>query len=281
MALRTALLTTAAMVAFATNSLLCRLALGEQLIDAASFASVRVISGAVMLTLILLARRGPRQGGGGNWRAAVALLTYMVFFAFAYRSLSAGTGALILFTAVQVTMFASALRQGEQFPLIAWGGFMLAIGGVVYLVLPGVTAPDPLGAAFMAIAGAAWGLYSLAGRGAANPLAATARNFLLAVPGVLVISLFMLDNIGVTSRGLAIAVASGAIASGGGYILWYAALPHLSGTRAATVQLSVPAIAAFGGAIFLAEPITPRLFVASAATLGGVAIVLRRRRARA
>jgi drug/metabolite transporter (DMT)-like permease len=205
------------------------------------------------------------------------LFTYMTFFSFAYLSLSAGTGALILFGAVQLTMFIVALRGKEQFPLLSWAGLTLAILGLVYLVSPGVTAPDPLGAVLMAIAGIAWGFYSLLGKGVTDPLEATANNFIYSVPLVIIISLFFMGDFNYSLSGLALAMASGAIASGLGYSLWYAALRGLTATRAATVQLSVPVIAAFGGVILLSEPITLRLLLASAATLGGVAIVLAQR----
>ncbi|HSF05862.1 MAG TPA: DMT family transporter [Methylomirabilota bacterium] len=265
------------MLAFAANSLLCRLALGQELIDAASFATVRVISGAVTLGFIALPRWRARARSSTDWRSVAMLFTYMVCFSFAYLSLSAGTGALILFGAVQLTMFSTALRGGEEFPLWSWTGLMLAVLGLVYLVSPGVTAPDPMGAVLMAIAGVAWGIYSLLGRGAADPLEATANNFIYAVPLVLIVSLVFLGDIKSSSRGLALAAASGAIASGLGYVIWYAALRTLTATRAATVQLSVPVIAAFGGVILLAEALTARLVLASVATLGGVAIVLARR----
>jgi drug/metabolite transporter (DMT)-like permease len=278
--MRTVLLTAVAMLAFAANSLLCRLALGAGSIDAATFTSVRVISGAVALGLIMLMRRG---GGrpSADWRAVVALFGYMAFFSFAYLSLSAGTGALILFGAVQLTMFIFALRAGEHFTLLSWGGLGMAIVGLIYLVSPGVTAPDPYGAVLMAIAGVAWGFYSLRGRGAVDPLAASAGNFIYSVPLAAMLSLFFWRDFNASSTGLALAVASGALASGCGYVIWYAALPGLTATRAATVQLSVPVIAAFGGVLLLSEPVTLRLIVASAVTLGGVAIVLAQRAAKA
>lgn len=277
---RTVLLTAVAMLAFAANSLLCRQALGEGLIDAATFGTVRVIAGAVTLWLIVLLRRRPRDRDMVDWRAPAMLFTYVVFFSFAYLSLSAGTGALILFGAVQLTMFLFALRRGEHFPLLSWGGLTLAIFGLIYLVSPGVTAPDPLGAILMAVAGVAWGFYSLAGRSAADPLHATAWNFLYSVPLVLIVDLFFLPGLGGSAEGFALAIASGALASGCGYVIWYAALPGLTATRAATVQLSVPVIAAFGGVVLLSEQITLRLLVASAATLGGIAVVLGQRATR-
>ena len=275
---RTVLLTIAAMLAFATNSLLCRLALGNHLIDAASFTAVRVIAGAVTLGLIVLPRWRRGDHARADWRAAAMLFVYMAFFSFAYLSLSAGTGALILFGAVQLTMFVVALRAGEHFPFGSWIGLTLAILGLVYLVSPGVTAPDPLGAVLMTIAGIAWGAYSLLGKVAIDPLAATANNFICSVPLVILSSLFFLSEFHSSPSGAALAVVSGAIASGLGYVIWYGAIRGLSATRAATVQLSVPVIASFGGVILLSEQLSPRLLLASAATLGGIAIVLSQRK---
>lgn len=279
--MRTVLFTIVAMLAFAANSLLCRLALGRGLIDAATFTTVRMISGAVMLCLIVLFHRRPRDRSSVNWISAVMLFTYMVFFSFAYLSLSAGTGALVLFGAVQLTMFIVALREGEHFSSLSWLGLASAILGLIYLVSPGLTAPDPLGATLMAIAGIAWGFYSLLGRGAMDPLEATARNFTYSVPFAIIVSLLFLSHFRSSPDGVVLAVASGAITSGCGYAIWYAALAGLTGTRAATVQLSVPVIAAFGGVILLSEDVTLRLLIASAATLGGVAIVLTQRAAKA
>lgn len=274
---RTASLTAVAMLAFAANSLLCRLALRDGAIDAASFTTVRMLSGALMLALLAWPqwrRAGPPRA---DWRAVAALFIYMACFSFAYLSLDAGTGALILFGAVQLTMFAVALGRGEQFPPLSWLGLALAVAGLVYLVAPGLTAPDPLGAVLMAVAGVAWGAYSLRGKGVAHPLAATASNFLYAVPPALILSLAFLSGMDASWSGIALAMASGAVASGLGYAIWYAALPGLRATSAATVQLSVPVIAAAGGVLLLAEPLTLRLTLAAGATLGGVAIVLRRR----
>jgi len=278
---RTVILTAVAMVAFAANSLLCRAALGAGLIDAASFASVRVMSGAVVLFVILAVRDGRPVLPKADWRMVVTLFLYVAFFSFAYIWLSAGTGALLLFGAVQLTMFAVALYGGERFTLLSWAGFAAALLGLVWLVAPGVTAPDPLGAALMVVAGIAWGIYSLLGRGTSDPLAATAGNFLYAVPLVLYVSHLFWWNLNLSAEGLALAVVSGALASGCGYVIWYAALRGLTATRAATVQLSVPAIAALGGVLFMAEDVTLRLVIASAATIGGVAVVLSQRAGRA
>ena len=282
-ALRTVLLTAVAMIAFAANSLLCRLALQHASIDAASFASVRLVSGAAMLALIVRLRASPASQARPDWLAATMLFAYVAFFSFAYRTLSAGTGALILFGAVQLTMFGAGLRRGERFGRVAWFGLVLAVGGLVWLLLPGITAPAPLGAALMAFAGMAWGVYSLRGRGSADPLGATAGNFMRAAPAALLLNAALLEHTHATPDGVMLAFASGALTSGIGYVVWYAALNGLSAMRAATVQLSVPPIAAFGGVLLLSEAITPRLAIASAATLGGVALVLagRRRGARA
>lgn len=265
------------MLAFAGNSLLCRLALGEGLIDAASFSTLRMISGAVMLALIFLMRRRPLSSRSTDWRAVGALFVYMVFFSFAYLSLGAGTGALILFGAVQLTMFVYALRKGEHFSLISWLGLGMAISGLIYLVSPGMSAPDLFGSSLMIIAGIAWGLYSLLGRGTTDPLESTMKNFAFSVPFVVLVSVFFLSDMNASPSGILLAIMSGAIASGCGYVIWYAVLPQLTATQAATVQLSVPAIAALGGVVLLSEDLTTRLIVASVATLGGVALVLLQR----
>lgn len=269
-------LTALALLAFAGNSLLCRLALRGGHIDAATFTSVRVISGALLLGL--LAWSGPRPGARMriDWRGAASLSTYMACFSFAYLSLDAGTGALLLFGAVQLTMFAAALRAGERLPAIGWLGVALAIAGLCYLVAPGVTAPEPAGAALMLAAGIAWGLYSLRGRGNTNPLHATAANFIGSIPVVLALSLLSIRRYHGSPTGLLLAIASGAVTSGLGYVAWYAALRQLSATRAATLQLSVPVIAAIGGVALLGEHLTLRLALASAVTIGGVALVVTR-----
>lgn len=265
------------MLAFAANSILCRLALAQRGIDAASFGSLRLVSGALTLLLVLRLRSGTRgapAAWGGSWVAASMLFGYVAFFSFAYLSLPAGTGALILFGAVQLTMLAAGWRSGESFGARGWLGFVLAAGGLAGLVAPGVSAPAPLGALLMAAAGVAWGVYSLLGRGAGDPLAATAGNFVRAVPMALVLSLLLAMLAHADARGAWLAVASGAITSGLGYVIWYAALPGLGALRAATVQLSVPLVAALGGVALLSESLSPRLLVAGAAILGGIALVL-------
>ena len=272
--LQTIVLTAMAMLAFAANSLLCRLALLQGAVDPASFASIRLVSGTVTLAAIVWFRTQRSTPGHADWLAAVMLFAYVAFFSFAYLTLPAGTGALILFGAVQLTMFSVGLRSGERFGPIAWLGLALAVAGLVYLVSPGVAAPPLLGAALMAVAGVAWGVYSLRGRGVADPLAATAGNFARAAPLALVMSLLFVAHAHTNAAGSALAIASGALTSGIGYVIWYAALRTLSALRAATVQLSVPLIAALGGVVFLSEAITLRLAAASAAILGGIALVL-------
>jgi len=270
-------ITALAMVAFAANSVLCRLALGAHLIDAASFATVRVVAGALVLAALMAPRWRGRRRATADWRMVFMLFGYMVFFSFAYITLSTGTGALILFGAVQLTMFGVALRFGERFSATSWTGLMMAFAGLIYLVSPGVTAPDPVGAILMAVAGIAWGVYSLLGRSVADPLEATANNFIFCVPLVIAVSLIFFSDYHATPGGVILASASGGIASGIGYAIWYKALRGLTATRAATVQLSVPAIAALGGVLLMGEDLTMRLMLASAATLGGVWIVLARR----
>jgi len=284
--LATLAFTAAAMLAFAANSLLCRLALLHGGIDPASFGAVRIVSGAFALAPIVRWRAGAGagegegagegrlRGAGGDWLSAAMLFAYVAFFSFAYVSLAAGSGALILFGAVQLTMFGAALRAGERFAPMACAGLAVAALGLVYLVLPGVSAPPLMGAASMAFAGAAWGVYSLRGRGAIDPLGATAGNFLRAAPMALVLWLFFFGSAHANTQGIVLAIVSGAVTSGVGYALWYTALRDLSAMRAATVQLSVPVITAFGAVLFLAEPLTTRLVLASVAILGGIALVL-------
>lgn len=275
---RTLAFTLAALICFAANSLLCRLALAPGLIDAASFTSVRIVAAALILTAVVFARRRrlPKLSYA-NWRSVAALFGYAILFSFAYLRLPAGTGALILFGAAQITMFAVAFGEGERFGAISWAGLALAVAGLVWLVSPGVEAPDFTGALLMGVSGIGWGAYTLLGRGVDHPVEANAINFLFCVPPALAVSLAFMGETHLEPQGIALAAASGAIASGLGYSIWYTALRGLTATRAATVQLSVPAIAAIGGVILLAEPLTLRLVLASAAILGGVAIVLSQR----
>ena len=262
-----------AMLAFAGNSLLCRLALKATAIDAATFTTVRILAGALALWLIVQLRGAPAVRAG-SWRSALALIAYAAAFSFAYTRLPAGTGALLLFGAVQATMIGVGVARGER--LRAWqiAGFLLAVGGLVGLLLPGISAPPPLASALMLGAGVAWGIYSLRGRGSGDALAATAGNFLRAVPFALVLSACALAQFSWDLSGIACALASGALTSGVGYAIWYSALPRLPATQAATVQLSVPVIAALGGVLLLGEPLSARLSVAAVAILGGIALVI-------
>ena len=278
---KTLALTGVALMAFAGNSLLTRAALGPREIDAASFLLIRLASGAVILWAIL--RWLPPNPGAarkGDWLAGALLALYGVAFSVAYLLVSAGTGALILFGAVQVTMLAAGLRAGERLSALAWLGLAVAVAGVVWLVAPGVTAPSPAGAVLMAVAGAAWGFYSLRGRGVIDPLRATAGNFAHAIPFALVVGVLLAPGIRGTWHGVSLAIVCGAITSGLGYVVWFEALKGLDAARAATVQLAVPALAAAGGALFLAEPVTLRLALCSAAVLGGIALVLAQQRGR-
>ena len=261
------------MVAFAGNSLLCRLALAETNIDPASFTSVRIVSGAVTLAL-LVSVNSRRFTLEGNWFSAAALFVYAAAFSFAYVDLSAGAGALLLFGAVQTTMIAYGLFAGERLSWIQTLGVVMAVIGLLIMFLPGVTAPPLLAGLMMLGAGIAWGVYSLNGRATQNPTQATAGNFVLAIPMVLLLQATQWQNATWDVTGSLYALASGALASGAGYAVWYAVLPKLRATSAATIQLTVPAIAAIGGVIFLAEPITPQLVAASCAILGGVGIYI-------
>lgn len=272
---RTTVATIFTMVAFAANSVLCRLALGETAIDAASFTTLRLVCGAFTLLLIVAFSRGRSwRAARVSWPAAGMLFGYAVAFSFAYISLTAGTGALILFGAVQVTMILAALFEGERPGVIEWLGLALAVGGLVYLVLPGLQAPPLLGSALMAVAGVSWGLYSLHGRRAIDPLAETTANFIRAVPFALVVSTVALLHLHLTLRGIVVAALSGSVASGLGYVIWYVALRGLTSTRAAIVQLSVPVLAAIGGVVFLAETLTLRLVTAAILVLGGIGLAI-------
>ena len=270
-------LTLLAMIAFASNSLLCRAALKETSIDAASFTFVRIFSGAAALWLILTTRRTTSQSSG-NWISALALFAYAAAFSFAYNTLSAGTGALLLFGAVQATMILWGFGKGERLDPIQIAGLVVAVAGLVLLVLPGLSAPPLIGSILMLSAGVAWGVYSLRGKTAGDPIAATSGNFLRAVPFAALVSVIMLPKMHLDSLGVIYAVISGAITSGLGYVIWYAALAGLKAASAATVQLSVPVLAASGGILLLGEPITLRYVIASIAVLGGIFLVVTEKR---
>lgn len=278
-----------AMLAFAGNSLLCRMALKHTGIDPTSFTAVRLMSGACMLWLVVRLQRGTRISAksgvwsAGNWLSATALFVYAAAFSFAYVSMSAATGALLLFGAVQATMIGYGLFRGERLHTIQLGGMALALAGLVALMLPGLAAPPVPSAMFMVAAGVAWGVYSLRGKrlqgsASGNPTQVTAGNFLRAVPMVLGLGLLMLNHLAFDRTGLMLAGVSGALASGLGYAIWYHALPALKATQAATVQLSVPVIAALGGVLLLGEAITLPLVLASGAILGGIALVILEKR---
>ena len=292
--LETVVYTAVALMAFAANSILCRMALGQGSVDAATFSIVRVLSGAAMLLAVSARIRGSVFPVGGSWTAAALLVVYAFPFAFAYNQLSAGTGALILFGCVQVTMPLAALMSGERPHPLQWVGLAVALGGLAYLVSPGLTAPSPTGAALMVIAGVAWGAYSLAGLGGVNPgsprrtpapwggspLSQTTGNFVRAVPLIGMAGLMFLPRLHVEPGGVLLSVASGAVTSGLGYVAWYAAVRGLTAMRASVVQLAVPVVAAIGGVLLLSETITLRLLLSTVLVLGGIAmaIVARQRR---
>lgn len=291
---RTLLLTLCAMLAFAGNSLLCRLALKQTTIDPASFTAIRLLAGAVVLWLLVRLRGGTHRVGG-NWPSALALFIYAAAFSFAYVSLPTGVGALLLFGAVQASMILYGLFTGERLRGRQLAGLGLALLGVLGLILPGLLATSGTGTGslgdslLMLLAGIAWGAYSLRGRGTADPAATTAGNFLRSVPlalALLAVAALLAASgwlpgaavLTIDRPGLAYAIASGTLASGIGYSIWYAALRGLKATQAASVQLSVPAIAALGGILFLGEPLTLRLLLASLAILGGIGLVIGVRR---
>jgi drug/metabolite transporter (DMT)-like permease len=273
---RTVTLTTLTLIAFASNSLLCRQALGSAAIDPAAFTAIRLGCGALALAVTSAAARArpARAGSRAGWGSGFFLFAYAIGFSFAYLSLTAGTGALILFASVQATVIAGAIHAGERLRAPEWAGVALAVGGLVYLTAPGLSAPPAVGSALMALAGVAWGLYTLRGRGSAAPLADTTRNFVCAAPMALLAMVPLASRLEVSTPGATLAAASGALASGVGYVLWYAALRGLSATRAAVVQLAVPVVAALGGVVFLSERITMRLVLSAALILGGIALAV-------
>ncbi|MEO5860206.1 MAG: DMT family transporter [Pyrinomonadaceae bacterium] len=271
--MRVFLLTAFALTAFAFNSILCRMALTTGEIDAASFTAIRLISGTAMLATLLLATgKTQKLGTNGNWASALFLFAYAIAFSFAYVGLTTGTGALILFGSVQLTMFGVSLYRGVRPATLEWLGLAVAFVGLIYLVLPGLAAPPPLNALLMAAAGTAWGFYTLRGKGSEDPLADTAGNFLRSVPMVVAAGIVFLSTIHLSLRGAMLAVVSGAIASGIGYSVWYTALKYHTATRTGILQLSVPVLAAIGGILLLAETASTRLFIAGALVLGGIAL---------
>lgn len=268
-----------ALLAFAFNSILCRLALGADLIDAASFTGIRLVSGAMVL-LIISSFFGRKNESlkQGNWLSAFFLFAYAICFSFAYINLTTGTGALILFGSVQATMIISALAGGERPRILEWIGLFAALSGLVYLVFPGLAAPPLFSSLLMAFAGVAWGFYTLRGKGSTNPLSETTGNFIRSVPMVVLFSIPFLSGFHPSKRGILFAVLSGALASGVGYAVWYTALKFHTATRAAILQLSVPVLAAIGGVIFLSEIVSIRLIIASALVIGGIGLIILNRK---
>jgi drug/metabolite transporter (DMT)-like permease len=271
---RTVGLTAATLICFAANSLLCRAALRPRLLDAATFTSIRLISGAAALALIVALRRRVRSRSGsigsGLW-----LFVYAAAFSLAYLRIGAGVGALILFGAVQVTMLGWSVAHGARPGVLQWLGIAVALGGLAFLTLPGASTPDPIGAALMLIAGVGWGAYSLRGRQARDPLTTNAANFLWALPFTIALSVALARGFVLTGEGVLLAVASGALASAGGYSLWYEVVPALGATRAAAVQLAVPVLAGVGATALLGERLTPQIALSGAAILAGIALTLR------
>jgi drug/metabolite transporter (DMT)-like permease len=276
---RIAVLTVLTLFAFALNSILCRLALSNHLIDAASFTLVRLASGAAMLGILSFTIRKSSPLGQGSWTSGFLLFAYAAAFSFAYLNLSAGTGGLILFGCVQFTMIGVGVAKGERPGWGEWLGIVVAQIGLVVLVAPGLHAPAPVAALLMAAAGVSWGFYSLRGKTAKDPTLATADNFLKAVPFAILVGAAGLPTLNASAGGIGLAVLSGAVTSGLGYVLWYSVLPHLAATKAAVCQLAVPAIVAILGVVALAEQTTPRFFLASALLLGGVALAVLKKRA--
>lgn len=273
--LKNSLLTCLALLAFAGNSILCRYALKGDAIDAASFTSIRLISGVVFLVaIVLFQHRGKYDFKAGSWSSSWYLFVYMVAFSFAYINLDTGVGALILFGFVQVTMVLMSLIKGHRLLLIEWAGLIIAFLGLALLLLPSASAPSLLGFVVMAISGIAWGFYSLAGKGVSNPTLFTANNFLRTTPLLLVLLILCFETVNITQQGILLAVLSGTLTSGLGYAIWYAALNGLSITQAAVLQLTVPIIATFGGVLFSNETITTQLIISSIFVLGGILVVI-------
>lgn len=279
--LRAGVLIAAALVAFASNSILCRLALSRAEVDPATFTTIRLLSGAAVLGTLAAIGRRRAWIAGGNWASATALTVYAVAFSYAYVSLEAGMGALLLFGTVQATMILAALSGGERTSWAEWVGLVVALAGLIYLVSPGLAAPPPIGAALMVAAGVGWGVYTLRGRGSAAPVLTTAGNFVRSAPLALAVSAIVALGGGrpmATATGVSLALASGVLASGFGYVLWYAALGDLTAVRAATVQLVVPVLGAAGGIVLLGESLSPRLALATMLILGGVGVAVAGRR---
>jgi drug/metabolite transporter (DMT)-like permease len=275
--IKTILFTGLALIAFAANSVLCRLALGGSAIDASTFTIVRLLSGVIVLTVILNISKinsNSSPSTKGSWPASIALFLYAFTFSFAYVTLETATGALILFGSVQITMILLTIFSGNRLHISEWVGMAIAFAGFVYLVLPGVTTPSVIGFFLMTVSGIAWGVYTLKGRGSKSPIMDTAYNFLRTLPCVIILAIITMKYAHYSAEGILLAALSGGIASGIGYMIWYIALSGLSVTQAAVLQLLVPVIAAFGGIIFVSESISLRLAVSSTMILGGILMVV-------
>jgi drug/metabolite transporter (DMT)-like permease len=272
--IKTIIFTGLALIAFAANSILSRLALRERAIDASSFTIIRLLSGTiVLLVMIRFKSNKTNSSTNGSWYASLMLFLYAITFSFAYISLDTGTGALILFGSVQITMILLSLVSGNRLHITEWAGVTIAFMGFVYLFLPALTTPSAIGFLLMTAAGIAWGVYTLKGRDSRNPLMDTAYNFLRTIPLVIILAIVTMKKGQYSSEGILLAVLSGGITSGIGYTIWYIALGELSATQAAVVQLLVPVIAALGGVLFVSEAITLRLTVSAIMILGGILMV--------
>lgn len=269
------LYTSIALIAFAGNSVLCRLALGDEAIDAASFTTIRLLSGIVVLLAILsFVNKGNTSSAKGSWKGAFYLFVYAITFSYGYITLETGIGALVLFGSVQISIILINMFKGNKLHITEWIGTIVAFSGFVYLIFPSLATPSAVGFGLMTVAGIAWGFYTLAGKGSSNPLGDTTYNFLRTLPFVLVLALLTFDDASLSADGVWLAVLSGGLASGIGYAIWYVALGSLSAIQAAVVQLLVPVVAAAGGVMFSGEEITLRLLIASVVVLGGIMIVI-------
>jgi drug/metabolite transporter (DMT)-like permease len=273
--LKTSLLTVLALIAFAANSVLCRLALGNGFIDASSFTVIRLLSGSIAL-FIILSIKGNNKGvlSKGSWTASFMLFLYAITFSYAYLSVDTGTGALILFGTVQITMILLSLISGTRLHISEWSGVIIAFTGFIYLILPSITTPSINGFIMMIVSGISWGIYTLRGRSSKNPFMDTTYNFLRTIPFVVLLAFLTMKNISYSSEGVILALLSGTITSGVGYTIWYIALRGLSSTQAAVIQLAVPVIAAIGGVVFMSEIITFRLIISTSIVLGGILMVV-------
>jgi drug/metabolite transporter (DMT)-like permease len=285
MSLKTTLLSALALIAFAGNSVLCRLALSNGSIDPASFTGIRLASGAIVLLLLVwgigllkarhaAAQQSVKKRANLSWMAALMLFAYAVLFSFAYTTLATGVGALILFGSVQISMVCISLVQGNRMKLFEWLGLLIACAGLVYLVLPELSEPSIMGFIMMAMAGMAWSMYTIIGQGSQNPLNDTSSNFIRSLPLAIILLLIYAGQLSATPSAWLLAISSGAITSGLGYAIWYAALRDLTTSQAGVMQLLVPVIAALGGVVFANELLSERLIISSMLTLGGILIVL-------